>query len=174
MEVIKVITGAIEENCYILKKDNMCLVIDPGDDFPKIKEKIGDSKVVGVLVTHSHFDHVGALRNFLNKRSIKVFKKSNLQEREYELGNFKFEVIYTPGHSADSVTFYFKEDKCMFVGDFIFNGSIGRCDLPTGDESVMKKSLENIKKYDRDIKLYPGHGDDTTLGNEIDNNIYFK
>lgn len=174
MEVIKVITGAIEENCYILKKDNTCLVIDPGDDFPKIKEKIGDNKVVGVLVTHSHFDHVGALRNFLNKRSIKVFKKSNLQEREYELGNFKFEVIYTPGHSADSVTFYFKKDKCMFVGDFIFNGSIGRCDLPTGDESVMKKSLENIKKYDRDIKLYPGHGDDTTLGNEIDNNIYFK
>ena len=174
MEVIKVITGVIEENCYILKKDNTCLVIDPGDDFPKIKEKIGDNKVVGVLVTHSHFDHVGALRNFLNKRSIKVFKKSNLQEREYELGNFKFEVIYTPGHSADSVTFYFKEDKCMFVGDFIFNGSIGRCDLPTGDESVMKKSLENIKKYDRDIKLYPGHGDDTTLGNEIDNNIYFK
>ena len=174
MEVIKVITGAIEENCYILKKDNTCLVIDPGDDFPKIKEKIGDNKVVGVLVTHSHFDHVGALRNFLNKRSIKVFKKSNLQEREYELGNFKFEVIYTPGHSADSVTFYFKEDKCMFVGDFIFNGSIGRCDLPTGDESVMKKSLENIKKYDRDIKLYPGHGEDTTLGNEIDNNIYFK
>ena len=174
MEVIKVITGAIEENCYILKKDNTCLVIDPGDDFPKIKEKIGDNKVVGVLVTHSHFDHVGALRNFLNKRSIKVFKKSNLQEKEYELGNFKFEVIYTPGHSADSVTFYFKEDKCMFVGDFIFNGSIGRCDLPTGDESVMKNSLENIKKYDRDIKLYPGHGEDTTLGNEIDNNIYFK
>ena len=174
MEVIKVITGVIEENCYILKKDNTCLVIDPGDDFPKIKEKIGDNKVVGVLVTHSHFDHVGALRNFLNKRSIKVFKKSNLQEREYELGNFKFEVIYTPGHSADSVTFYFKDDKCMFVGDFIFNGSIGRCDLPTGDESVMKKSLENIKKYDRDIKLYPGHGEDTTLGNEIDNNIYFK
>lgn len=174
MEVITVVTGAIEENCYILKKDNTCLVIDPGDDFPKIKDKIGEDKVLGVLVTHSHFDHVGALRNFLNKRSIKVFKKSNLQEREYELGNFKFDVIYTPGHSADSVSFYFKEDKVMFVGDFIFKGSIGRCDLPTGNESVMKESLSNIKKYDKDITLYPGHGEVTTLGEEIENNIYLK
>lgn len=174
MKVETVVTGAIEENCYILKKNNTCLVIDPGDDYPKIKEKIGDDKVVGVLVTHSHFDHVGALRNFLNKRSIKVFKKSNLQEKEYELGDFKFEVIYTPGHSADSVTFYFKEDKIMFVGDFIFQGSIGRCDLPTGDENVMKRSLENIKKYDDDITLYPGHGNKTTLKEEKENNVFMK
>lgn len=174
MIVETVVTGAIEENCYILKKNNTCLVIDPGDDYPKIKEKIGDDKVVGVLVTHSHFDHVGALRNFLNKRSIKVFKKSNLQEKEYELGDFKFEVIYTPGHSADSVTFYFKEDKTMFVGDFVFQGSIGRCDLPTGDENVMKQSLEKIKQYDDDIILYPGHGDKTTLKVEKETNIYFK
>lgn len=174
MEVITVVTGAIEENCYILKKDNTCLVIDPGDDFLKIKKEIGDTKVLGVLVTHSHFDHVGALRNFLNKRSVKVFKKSNLQEKEYELGSFKFEVILTPGHSSDSVTFYFKEDNMMFVGDFIFKDSIGRCDLPTGDEHAMQRSLDNIKKYNPDIILYPGHGPATTLKEELKNNIYLK
>ena len=175
MEVITVVTGALEENCYILKSDNnTCLVIDPGDDYPKIKDKIGDAKVVGVLVTHSHFDHVGALRNFLSKRSIKVFKKSNLREGDYTLGDFNFEVIYTPGHSIDSVTFYFKEDKIMFVGDFIFKDSIGRCDLPGGSEVSMKNSINNIKNYDRDIILYPGHGESTTLGYEIDNNIYMK
>ena len=176
MEVIKVVTGALEENCYIIKNNdnNTCLVIDPGDDFPKIKDKIGDAKVLGVLVTHSHFDHVGALRNFLSNRRIKVFKKSNLQEREYTLGDFTFDVIYTPGHSLDSVTFYFKEDKIMFVGDFIFKDSIGRCDLPGGSEVSMKNSINNIKKYDKDIILYPGHGESTTLGDELSNNPYMK
>ena len=175
MEVITVVTGTLEENCYILKSDNnTCLVIDPGDDFPKIKEKIGDAKVLGVLVTHSHFDHVGALRNFLSKRSIKVFKKSNLREGDYTLKDFNFEVIYTPGHSLDSVTFYFKEDKIMFVGDFIFKDSIGRCDLPGGSEVSMKNSINNIKKYDKDTILYPGHGESTTLGDELSNNPYMK
>ena len=111
MKIETVITGALEENCYILKKNNTCLVVDPGDDYPKIKEVIGDDKVLGVLITHSHFDHIGALRNFLTKRSIKIFKKSNLLEKEYSIGDFNFKCIYTPGHSADSVTFYFEEEK---------------------------------------------------------------
>ena len=130
--------------------------------------------MLGVLVTHSHFDHVGALRNFLVKRSIKVFKKSNLQEKDYELGDFKFNVIYTPGHSADSVAFYFEEDESMFVGDFVFNGSIGRCDLPTGSEKEMGNSLENLKTYPDNTTLYPGHGEITTLIFEKNNNPFFK
>ncbi len=62
----------------------------------------------------------------------------------------------------------------MFVGDFIFKGSIGRCDLPYGNIKEMKKSINLIKKYDKNIKLYPGHGDETSLGYEIENNIYMK
>ena len=62
----------------------------------------------------------------------------------------------------------------MFVGDFIFKGSIGRCDLPSGNIKEMKKSINLIKKYDKNIKLYPGHGDETSLGYEIENNIYMK
>ena len=76
MEIKTVITGTLEENCYILIKNNKCLIIDPGADYQNIKEAIGDNKVLGVLITHSHFDHVGALRNFLSKKGVKIFKKS--------------------------------------------------------------------------------------------------
>ena len=172
MEIIKVVTGVLEENCYVIKDNNTCLVVDPGDDYPKIEKAIGDCKVLGVLITHSHFDHIGALRNFLKKKSVKIFKKSNLEEKEYNIGDFKFDVIFTPGHSKDSVTFYFKDNNMMFVGDFIFKESIGRCDLPGGSEEEMKLSISNIKKYPKDIKIYSGHYEDTTLENELKNNPY--
>lgn len=174
MEVKCIVTGFLDENCYLLIKNNTCLVVDPGDDFLKIKKEIGDNKVLGVLITHSHADHIGALRNFLTKRSIKIFKKSNLEEKEYTIGDFKFNCIYTPGHSKDSVTFYFMEDKSMFIGDFIFKESIGRCDLPGGSEAEMRESINKILSYDSEIILYPGHYEHTTLGYEKLNNPYLK
>lgn len=174
MNIDKIITGVLEENCYVLTKNNTCLVIDPGDDYQKIKEKIGDNKVLGVLLTHSHFDHIGALRNFLTRKSVKIFKKSSVGENEYSIGDFTFKCIYTPGHSSDSISFYFEEEKIMFVGDFIFKESVGRCDLPTGSTSDMKNSINIIKAYDDNIKVYSGHGEDTTLGDEKINNPYFQ
>ena len=172
METKCVVTGFLDENCYLIIKNGTCLVVDPGDDFHKIKEEIGDNKILGVLITHSHADHIGALRNFLTKRSIKIFKRSNLEEKEYTIGDFKFKCIYTPGHSKDSVTFYFEEEKIMFVGDFIFKDSIGRFDLPGGSESEMKDSINKILEYPDDIKLYPGHYQETTLGDEKTNNQF--
>ncbi|MBQ8131453.1 MAG: MBL fold metallo-hydrolase [Bacilli bacterium] len=174
MEIKKVVVGALEENCYILIKDNNCLVIDPGADYMKIKEEIGDNKIIGVLITHSHYDHIGALRHFLTKRSIKIFKRSNLEEKEYTVGNFKFEAIHTPGHSKDSATFYFREENVMFIGDFIFKDSIGRTDLPGGNSMDMEESLEKIKAYDPSIKIYPGHNEESTLGYEFENNPFLK
>lgn len=174
MEIIKVVTGALDENCYVLVKGDNCLVIDPGDDFPKIKEVIDGRKVLGVLITHSHFDHIGALRNFLTKRSIKIFKRSNLEEKEYEVGDFKFKCIHTPGHSKDSVTFFFEEDNMMFIGDFVFKESIGRVDLPGGNAQEMDESIKKILEYDDSITLYPGHNEQTTLGYEKQNNPYLK
>lgn len=174
MEIKKIITGALDENCYVLINDDECLIVDPGADFPKIKETIGDNKILGVLITHSHFDHIGALRNFLTKRSIKIFKRSNLEEKEYTIGSFKFKCIHTPGHSKDSVTFYFEDEKIMFIGDFIFKDSIGRVDLPGGDSKEMKASIEKILQYDNDIVIYPGHYEETTLGEEKENNQYLK
>lgn len=174
MEVIKVVTGVLDENCYVLRQDDSCLVVDPGDDYIKIKEAIGEHKVLGVLLTHSHFDHIGALRNFLTKRSVKIFKKSNVLEQEYQLGPFSFSVLFTPGHSKDSITFYFQEENLMFVGDFIFKNSIGRCDLPGGDEKEMQQSISKIKVYDKGIVLYPGHNESTSLGEELNTNPYLS
>lgn len=174
MEIKKIVTGTLDENCYVLIKNGTCLVIDPGADYNNIKEQVGDNKVLGVLITHSHFDHIGALRNFLTKRSIKIFKKSNLEEKEYQLGDFKFECIYTPGHSKDSVTFYFKEDNAMFVGDFVFKDSIGRCDLPGGSINEMEASIKKLLEYTDNINLYSGHGDDTTLDIEKKYNPYLQ
>ena len=175
MEIKKIVTGALEENCYVLSNNGTCLIVDPGSDSKKIKELVGENKIIGVLVTHAHFDHIGALRDFLNmNRRLKIFKKSNLSDlKEVEVGTFKFIPIFTPGHSSDSVTFYFKDENAMFVGDFIFRDTVGRCDLPTSNSVDMDKSIEKIKAYDGNICLYPGHGDETTLGREKEYNLYF-
>lgn len=175
MEVKKIITGYLDENCYVLIKNGTCLIVDPGDDYNKIKEQIGDNKVLGVLITHSHFDHIGALRNFLTKRSIKIFKRSNLEDgKDYKIGDFHFIGLHTPGHSKDSVTFYFEEEKCMFIGDFVFKEGIGRTDLPGGSDQEMKNSIQKISTYSDDITLYPGHHEITTLGYEKENNPFFQ
>ena len=147
-------------------------MIDPGDDYDLIKEKLKDTRVLAVLLTHNHFDHVGALNDVVNDYNIKVYSANNLEEKEYKFHNFIFRVISTPGHSSDSVTFYFEKEKLMFTGDFIFKDNIGRCDLPTGSWSSMQKSLKKIKEYSSDITIYPGHGDKTTLMEEENNNQY--
>ena len=139
----------------------------------KIKNMIGNREVIGIIITHNHFDHVGAVDELSYEYKVKIYDKNNMSEGENKIDKFKFNVIYTPGHKEDSITIYFKEDKCMFCGDFIFRNSIGRCDLPGGNISEMIKSIERIKKYDSDIVIYPGHGVDTTIGYEINNNMYF-
>lgn len=171
IEVVKV--GNLECNCYLLGINNQVLVIDPGDDADKIIKRIGDREVVGIIVTHYHFDHIGALDELIKKYNVNVYDKSNMSEGINKISEYVFEVIYTPGHKEDAITIYFKEDKVMFCGDFIFEDSIGRCDLPGGDIREMIDSIEKIKKYDRNIVIYPGHGDKTTLDYEINNNMYF-
>ncbi len=174
MQIEIVTVGDLQCNCYILTKDNQTLVIDPGDEYDKIKAKLKDKNVLGVLITHHHFDHVGALEELVSDYQVKVYDRNNLTEGETKIGPFSLEAIYTPGHTSDSVTYYFKDDKVMFGGDFIFKYNIGRCDLPTGDFKEMLKSITKIKKYPIDTKIYPGHGEDTTLEEEILHNEYFS
>lgn len=171
MKIEKVITGILNENCYILTIDNKVLVIDPGSDIDKINKVINNKEVVGVLITHNHFDHIGALSNF-NKELIHDYH--NLEEKEYIIDKFKFKVIYTPGHTNDCVSYYFYEDNILFSGDFLFYETVGRCDLPTSNYRDMETSIDKIKKYPSDMIIYPGHGISTTLENEIKNNIHFK
>ena len=174
MTVEKVVVGVLRCNCYILDINGEVLVIDPGDDSDKINEAIGNRKVSGIIITHHHDDHDGGVKDLVLKYGVGVYDRYNLMEGVNKIGHFIFDVIYTPGHKEDCITLYFKDEKKMFCGDFIFKDSIGRCDLDGGDVLMMMKSIEKIKKYDRDIKIYSGHGEETTLGYEINNNPYFK
>lgn len=171
MKIKSVVVGSLETNCYILEKDGEILIIDPGDEPNKIIESIA-GEVVGIIITHHHFDHVGALESVKKYYNAKVYDYSNLKE-ENNIGVFTFKVISTPGHTDDSISVYFKDDNVMFVGDFVFNGSIGRTDLG-GNEIDMKKSIETILSYDDSIRLYPGHYLSTTIGDERKNLEYFS
>ena len=155
-KIERVVVGNLQENCYVVTIDNKTYLIDPGDEAEKIEKHLKDKNVVAILVTHHHFDHIGALEYFE--------KKYNLKHNSYEYNNFK--IIKCPGHTDDSVSYYFEKIKCMFCGDFIFLDNIGRMDLPGGSIKKMQESLNNISTYPDEIILYPGHGDKTSLGYE--------
>ena len=167
IESLKV--GILDTNCYVLGLDDKVLVIDPGDDFDKILQVIGNRNVAGIIITHYHFDHIGALDDLREKTRAKVFDRYNLKEGINKIWPFEFECIYTPGHKEDLITIYFEEYNAMFCGDFIFEGTIGRCDLDGGDFRVMKKSIAKILNYPDDVIIYPGHGNFTSLKNERKN-----
>lgn len=172
MEIKILKLGFLETNCYLLKKDNKILIIDPADQANEIIKELGANQLVAILITHNHFDHVGALNDLENHYDVKVYNKSNLVEKEYNIDGFIFSVLYNPGHTDDSISFYFEEDGIMFVGDFIFKDSIGRTDLG-GNMDDMLKSIRKIKNYSN-ITLYPGHGPKTTIDYEKKNNYYFN
>ena len=176
MNIKKISVGRLQANCYILEKNGKALIIDPGDEFEKIDENIS-CNVVGVLVTHNHFDHVSALKEVIKKYNPILYYRNindevhydkliDIKEEKYIIGDFNFEVIYFPGHRNDLCAFYFKDDNIMFDGDFIFEGAIGRVDLPHGSNEDMVNSLARAFTYDDNITLYPGHGNITNLGNE--------
>lgn len=156
MNLEKIVVGCLEENCYIVTIDDKTYLIDPGDEYEKIDEKLNGKNLTAILVTHHHFDHVGALSYFENKYGLK--------HNTYIDDNFK--IIDCPGHSKDLKTYYFYKYNAMFCGDFIFKNSIGRMDLEGGNVIEMINSLDNISKYPDETILYPGHGDETKLGEE--------
>lgn len=166
MEIKVIKVGDLETNCYILTKNKQAIVIDPGDEVEKINLHLSDVSLVGIIVTHHHFDHVGALRELASFKNAKIYDFHNLKVGKNRLGNFEFEVIRTPGHKEDSICIYFKEESVMFSGDFIFNGTVGRWDLEGGNFDEMKVSIRKILEYPSDIVIYPGHGEKTTLGSE--------
>ncbi|MEG0025783.1 MAG: MBL fold metallo-hydrolase [Bacilli bacterium] len=171
MEIKTIPVGPLQANCYILINNQTCLIIDPGDEYQKIINNIDKLKPLAILVTHNHFDHIGAIKKLTNLYKIETYDFSNMIEKKYSIESFQFEVIFTPGHSNDSVTYYF--ENIMFTGDFLFKGTIGRTDLTTGNMQAMETSINKIKQY-KHITIYPGHGEKTTLALEKENNYYFK
>ncbi len=170
MKIKTVVVGSLNTNCYILENDYECLIIDPGDDFFEIKKNI-NKRVVGILITHNHFDHVGAVEDCNNFYRTKVYDKSNLEEGYKRINSFYFKVIYNPGHTLDSISFLF--DNNLFCGDFIFKDGIGRCDLG-GDYNLMIKSIKKLLDLNLNYKLFPGHGEPTTISKEINLKKYVE
>ena len=159
MEVLSLVVGEMFENCYILVNDKQeAIIIDPGDEAERIIKFAEPYKVVGILVTHFHFDHIGALKE--------VEEYYHLKANE-EVPGFTYEVIENPGHTMDSKSFYFPEENIMFVGDFVFFHTIGRTDVDDGNPALMKTSLMRlVNTIPEDTILYPGHGRYTTLKRE--------
>jgi len=116
MEIVKLVTGTLEANCYVLKQNGTCLVIDPGADGLKIKEVIGKDKVLAVLLTHTHVDHIGAIRDVIGKKNIPILKGRIALEQEYHYGDFTFEVIKIIFFVLD-----FTLDIFLLIKSFLFS-----------------------------------------------------
>ncbi len=189
MHVEKIVVGPVETNCYILSKNENAeeiVVVDPGAQAEKIKEKIGDRKVQAVLLTHGHFDHTGALRAFegypiyINKKDEKMLSDyrlsagylindSALRPRPtnfykdldvLKIAGLDITVLETPGHTMGSVSLMCGNQ--ILTGDTLFDGDYGRVDLPGGSMEMMKKSLKRLFSY-AGYKAYPGHGANTII-----------
>lgn len=195
MEVIKLTLGELASNTYLVKNNQKLLIIDPGFRADKIIEQISDDEtVLAIILTHGHYDHIGAVNDVLAKYDVPVYASLNEKtlladpnksfydgqiekdityfSKDFQVDDFKIIVHHTPGHTAGSVMF--EIENHLFSGDTIFKGSIGRMDLPTGSTSDMQTSLAYIKNLTKDYHIYPGHGDNTTLSFEKTYNPYLK
>ncbi len=164
LKIYKIIVGSIQTNCYVVARQSACVIIDPGDEAGKIIDAIKKTnlKPECISLTHSHFDHTGAVEELKKELNIQVSDPSF------------FEVIETPGHTKDGVCFVEKNSKVIFTGDTLFKGSIGRTDLPGGNYAEMKKSLQRLMDFSDDFKIYPGHGEESTVGEERKHNPFLR
>ena len=193
--------GAYQTNCYIVwaAGSDRCAVIDPGYDAQTILARLGELALTldTILLTHGHFDHVGAVETLVNATGCKLFmsqsdytqRKNPINDYLYPLhdknfcevsfceegemisvGGLNFSVMETPGHTWGSVC-YLCEDA-MFCGDTLFAGSCGRTDLAGGDRVVMADTLQRLSELEEDYRIFPGHGESSTLRHEQQTNSY--
>jgi hydroxyacylglutathione hydrolase len=185
----KIEVGMYMANCYILACDDTRegLVIDPGDEVPRILMKIGKDRirVRTILLTHGHVDHVGGaaelkeavtapvLIHRLDARGLGFEPDDELADgREITVGRVKISVLHTPGHTPGGVSFL--APGAVFTGDTLFAGSIGRTDLGGGSHKQILKSIrEKIFPLGDDLRVYPGHGPRSTIGAERRTNPFF-
>lgn len=206
MQVKQIPTGTIEENCYIIYKGKDALIIDPGDETSKIKNELEELGVrpLAVLLTHTHFDHIGSLEDIRVDYDIPVYVSPEEQDwlgdpsknlsaynpfevranpaeftfspaETISVGPFSLKIVSTPGHSPGGVSFIFQEDGFVISGDALFRGSIGRTDLPGSEPEKIVPAIEReLFTLPEDTIVYPGHGPQTTIEHEKRNNPYFN
>lgn len=187
--------GAYQTNCYIVHRldCNKCVVIDPGYEPHTISDKLEDLglELEAILLTHGHFDHVGAVRDLAATTGCQVYIRPEentmppqltagplYYTQEYPahgqlpVADMDFTVIPTPGHTPGSVCLLVED--AMFSGDTLFAGSMGRCDFPGSSIFEMRKSLRRLCALTRDYKVFPGHGEHSTLEREKKTNPYLR
>lgn len=193
--------GQIDTNCYLIgdEKENICAVADPGGSPGRVLAMIEKSglELKMILLTHGHWDHVGAIPALLEKYpDIPVyaheaelcpadepnphyfFPHAGKNQRLYgegdelALGSLTLKVLHTPGHSGGSVVILVED--VMLSGDTLFAGTCGRCDLPRGGEEPMMQSLKRLAELEGDYKVCPGHGPLSALERERQTNPYMK
>ncbi|NLY63233.1 MAG: MBL fold metallo-hydrolase [Erysipelothrix sp.] len=195
MKIKKITVGQVATNVYTATKGNDVIFVDPGAEFSRIDNMLeaGDN-VIGIILTHGHFDHIGAVNELVEKYGCAVYAplaEANLinnpkqsfydgkplediiyVDDNFNIGPFSIKLHKTPGHTAGSVTY--EIDDVMFTGDTLMNLTVGRQDLPTGSEADMYNSIQYYKTFKNDYKIYCGHGNDSTLFYQFEKNPYFK
>jgi len=201
--------GSIQENCFIVREPHAerAVIVDPGDEADRLLHALSDlgiKTLEAILVTHTHFDHIGAVAPVAHATGAPVYCPeretqvlANIMDfvpwpgfgpfesydadhtvaggETLDLAGLSFEVIFTPGHSPGHVTYALPAEDAMFSGDVLFEGSVGRVDLPGGDWKTLLGSIDSlIERFPEETTVYPGHMGLTTLGRERATNPFLR
>jgi hydroxyacylglutathione hydrolase len=192
--------GLVQENCFLVRPEgsDRAVLVDPGEEAPRLLQAIEDAGVQldAILLTHTHFDHVGAVAPVARATGAPVYcpqlEVPVLQDvmafvpwpgfgpyeswdpehtvaggETLELAGLTLDVVFTPGHSPGHVTYAVRGEGALFSGDVLFQGSVGRIDLPGGDGPTLMRSIATLlHRFDDETTVYPGHMGVTTLGRE--------
>jgi hydroxyacylglutathione hydrolase len=206
MDVRMFTVGVVEENCFLFRRDgsDRALIVDPGDEPEVLLGAIESLGVTldGILLTHTHFDHIGAvapvakatgaevwvpevekpvladINSFVPFPGIGPFESYEAEHtltggEKLELAGFEIDVLFTPGHSPGHVTFSVPDEEAVFSGDVLFQGSVGRTDLPNGDWPTLLESIRSlVESLSAETTVYPGHMGITSLGAERASNPF--
>ncbi len=206
MDVRMFTVGPVAENTYIFRREgsDRALIVDPGDEPDKLLAAIEALGVTleGILLTHTHFDHVGAVAPVAKATGAEVwvpevekivlddimafvpwpgFGPFESYDAEHtlnggdklELAGFEIDVLFTPGHSPGHMTFSIPDERVIFSGDVLFQGSVGRTDLPGGDWGTLLESIRGlVDGLPEETTVYPGHMGVTSLGAERTGNPF--
>ena len=200
MDIRMLTVGPVAENCFVLRREgaDRGLIVDPGEEAERILATVDDLGIGidAILLTHTHFDHVGAvapvaratgapvycpelevpvladIMSFVPWPGFGPYESYDADEtvsggERLELAGMEIDVIFTPGHSPGHVTYSIPSERALLSGDVLFQGSIGRTDLPGGHASTLMGSLRTlVDGFDDQTEVYPGHMGTTTIGAE--------
>jgi hydroxyacylglutathione hydrolase len=209
MRIAYLTVGPVQENTFLAindDADNAAVLIDPGDEPETIKRAIDESEadVKAILLTHTHFDHVGAVKpmvdelgvevwvpklekhiladinNFIRFPGVGPFESYDAEHtveggEKLDLAGFEIDVYFTPGHSVGHVSYSMPKQQALFSGDVLFQGSIGRTDLPGGDHQTLLDSIAMLtRELPPETAVFPGHMGVTTLEQELATNPFIQ